>query len=83
MCSCRTLSCVNSSANIRVCSGVLGRQRTSYINDPKYWQELGEEAPSIAKLLDDEEAKRRMLAIAASYDRLSDHMKQRPRQLRK
>ena len=54
-----------------------------YINDPKYWRERGEEARSIAKLLDDQEAKRQMLAIAASYDRLSDHMKQRPRKLRK
>ena len=56
-----------------------------YINDPKYWRERGEEARSIAKLLDDEEARRQMLAIAASYDRLSDHihMKQRPRKLRK
>ena len=54
-----------------------------YINDPKYWRERGEEARSIARLLDDQEAKRQMLAIAASYDRLSDHMKQRPRKLRK
>ena len=54
-----------------------------YINDPKYWRERGEEARSIAKLLDDHEATRQVLAIAASYDRLSDHMKQRPRKLRK
>ena len=54
-----------------------------YINDPKYWRERGEEARSIAKLLDDQEAKRQMLAIAASYDQLSDHMKRRPRKLRK
>jgi hypothetical protein len=53
-----------------------------YINDPKYWWERAEEARSIAKLLDDQEAKRQMLAIAASYDRLSDHMKRRPRKLR-
>jgi hypothetical protein len=52
------------------------------INDPKYWWERAEEARSIAKLLDDQEAKRQMLAIAASYDRLSDHMKRRPRKLR-
>jgi hypothetical protein len=54
-----------------------------YINDPKYWRERGEEARSIAKLLDDQEAKRQILAIAASYDRLSDHMKQRPSKSRK
>jgi hypothetical protein len=54
-----------------------------YINDPKYWWERGEEARSIAKLLDDKEAKRQILAIAASYDRLSDHMKQRLKKLKK
>jgi hypothetical protein len=47
-----------------------------YINDPKYWHERAEEARSIAKLLNDEEAKRQLLAIAAGYDRLADHMKQ-------
>ena len=47
-----------------------------YINEPKYWRERREEALSIAKLLDDPEAKRQVLAIAASYDRLSEHMKQ-------
>jgi hypothetical protein len=47
-----------------------------YINDPKYWRERAEEARSIAKLLDDPEAKRQMLAIAASYDRLADDIGQ-------
>jgi len=50
-----------------------------YINDPKYWRERGEEARSIAQLLDDPKAKREMLAIAASYDRLADHVKQQRR----
>jgi hypothetical protein len=45
-----------------------------YINDPKYWHERAEEARSIAKLLDDPEANRQLLAIAASYDRLADHI---------
>ena len=48
-----------------------------YINDPKYWRERAEELRSIAKLLDDTETKRQMRAIAASYDRLADHMQQR------
>ena len=46
-----------------------------YINDPKYWRERAEEARSIAKLLNDQEAKRQLLAIAARYDRLADHIK--------
>jgi hypothetical protein len=49
-----------------------------YINDPKYWHERAEEARSIAKLLNDQKAKRQLLAIAARYDRLADHIKQRP-----
>jgi len=48
-----------------------------YINDPKYWRERAEERRSIAKLLDDADAKRQMRAIAESYDRLADHMQQR------
>jgi hypothetical protein len=48
-----------------------------YINDPKYWRERAEELRSIAKLLDDTEAKRQMRAIAARYDHLADHMQQR------
>ena len=48
-----------------------------YINDPKYWRERAEELRSIAKLLDDAEAKRQMRAIAAGYDRLADHMQHR------
>ena len=53
-----------------------------YINDPKYWRERAEELRSIAKLLDDTEAKRQMRAIAASYDRLADHMQQRSEGIR-
>src|SRR5215468_3363992 len=48
-----------------------------YINDPKYWRERAEEARSIARLLNDLEAKRHMLAIAARYDRLAEHVKSR------
>ena len=48
-----------------------------YINEPKYWRERAEEARSIAQLLNDQEAKRQLLAIAARYDRLADHIKQR------
>jgi hypothetical protein len=54
-----------------------------YITDPKYWRERGEEARSIAQLFDDPEAKRLMLAISASYDRLAHHMKQRSRKFKK
>jgi len=38
-----------------------------YINDPKYWRERAGETRSIGKLLNDLEAKRQMLAIAARY----------------
>jgi hypothetical protein len=48
-----------------------------FINDPKYWHERAEELRSLAKLLDDTEAKRQMRAIAASYDRLAEHMQHR------
>jgi len=48
-----------------------------YINNSNYWRERAEEARSIAKLLNDQEAKRQLLAIAARYDRLADHIKQR------
>ena len=51
-----------------------------YINDPKYWHERAEELRSIAKLLDDTDAKRQMRAIAASYDRLADHMQKRSKE---
>jgi hypothetical protein len=47
-----------------------------YINDPKYWQERADETRSIAKLLDDQEAKRQILAIAAGYERLAEHIRQ-------
>ena len=50
-----------------------------YINDPKYWRERAEEVRSIAKLLNDQEAKRQLLAIASRYERLADHIKQRPK----
>jgi len=50
-----------------------------YIHDPKYWRERAEEARSIAKLLNDREAKRQLLAIASRYERLADHIKQRPK----
>jgi hypothetical protein len=50
-----------------------------YIDDPKYWRERAEEARSIAKLLNDQEAKRQLLAIASRYERLADHIKQRPK----
>jgi len=53
-----------------------------YINDPKYWRERAGETRSIAKLLSDLEAKRQMLAIAARYDRLADHMKKRSRKFK-
>jgi len=49
-----------------------------YINDPRYWRDRAEELRSIAKLMDDTEAKRQMRAIAARYDRLADHMERRP-----
>src|SRR5262249_31184989 len=54
------------------------RMSHPYINDPKYWRERAEEARSRAKLLNDQEAKRQLFAIADRYYRLADHIKQRP-----
>ncbi len=48
-----------------------------FIDDPKYWHERATEARSIAKLLDDQEAKGHLLAIAAEYDQLAEQMKRR------
>lgn len=48
-----------------------------FIDDPKYWHERAAEARSIAKLLDDREAKGHLLAIAAEYDQLAEQMKRR------
>jgi hypothetical protein len=36
----------------------------------------------MAKLLDDTEAKQQLRAIAASYDRLADHMQKRPKDIK-
>jgi len=47
-----------------------------FINDPKYWRERAMEARSIAKLLNDAEAKRLLLEIGTSYERLADHLKE-------
>jgi hypothetical protein len=48
-----------------------------FIDDPKYWHERAAEARSIAKLLDDQEAKGHLLAIADEYDQLAEQMKRR------
>jgi hypothetical protein len=42
-----------------------------FINVPKYWRERAMEARSIAKLLNDAEAKRLLLEIGTSYERLA------------
>lgn len=47
-----------------------------FINDPKYWRERAIEARSISKLLDDPEAKRLLLEIGTSYERLADHLQE-------
>jgi hypothetical protein len=51
-----------------------------FIDDPKYWHERALEARSIAKLLDDQEAKGHLLAVAAKYDQLAKWMKRRSKQ---
>jgi hypothetical protein len=43
----------------------------SPINDPAYWRQRAEEARRIADQLDDPLAKRTLLEIARSYERLS------------
>lgn len=48
-----------------------------FIHDPMYWHERAVEARSIAKLLDDQQAKGHLLAIAAEYDQLAEQMKRR------
>jgi hypothetical protein len=48
-----------------------------FIHDPRYWHERALEARSIAKLLDNQQAKGHLLAIAAEYDQLAEQMKRR------
>ena len=43
----------------------------SPINDPAYWRQRAEEARRIADQLDDPLAKKTLLEIARSYERLS------------
>jgi hypothetical protein len=42
------------------------------LKDPKHWRERADEARRVASQLTDPEAKKTMLEIAASYDRLAE-----------
>jgi len=41
------------------------------INDPAYWRSRAEEARTIAEQIDEPDAKRTMLEIAAGYERMA------------
>jgi hypothetical protein len=47
------------------------------IDDPKHWRTCADEARRHAKQMSDDETKRVMLEIAASYDRLAEHTEAR------
>jgi len=47
------------------------------LDDPEHWRSRVEEARSIAEQLSDPESKQTMLRIAADYERLAEHAKQR------
>jgi len=47
------------------------------INNEDHWRERAKEARKLAEKMDDAEAKRTMLAIAESYDRLAERAKLR------
>ena len=42
------------------------------LRDPKHWRERADEARRVADKLTDQDAKKTMLGIAASYDRLAE-----------
>jgi len=46
-------------------------------NDPKHWRDRAEEARANAEHLHDPDAKRMMLEIAASYDRIAKRAEER------
>lgn len=45
--------------------------RSSMSDDPKHWRQLAREARASADQLDDPDAKRTMLEIAAGYEQLA------------
>jgi hypothetical protein len=47
------------------------------LNDPKHWRGRAEEARMHAERIHDPEARRMMLVIAASYDRIAERAEER------
>lgn len=45
---------------------------SAILSDPKHWRERADEARRVANQLTDPDAKKTMLGIAASYDRLAE-----------
>ena len=50
---------------------------------PEYWRGRGEEARFMAESLDDPEAKREMLEVAASYERIAARVERTVQRRRK
>jgi hypothetical protein len=50
-------------------------------NDPEHWRRRAEEARMNAKSIPDPDAKRRMLDVAVSYERLAEKAEERNRSL--
>jgi len=43
------------------------------VYDPQYWRERAEETRTYADVVSDAEARRLLLGVAKSYDRLAEH----------
>jgi hypothetical protein len=51
--------------------------RTSFINDPKHWEERAEQARVVAEEIADTRIKERMLRIANDYQKLAQRALER------
>jgi len=48
-------------------------------NDPEHWRRRAEEARTNAEIISDPDAKRRMIDVAVSYERLAEKAEERNR----
>jgi hypothetical protein len=50
---------------------------SSLLDDPGHWRACAKEARSVASLMNDRDARKTLLSIAASYDALAEHAEKR------